>query len=416
MKLRLLLLFYIFQNFIILFSQQDTVYYDANSGNYIIQYIEKLPYAQKNDGTMRKLTYEDELSNDEEYIEIDSLVIFEFQPATKIEPFISAKISKDTLTNRFVFNYSISNGINSEQKLNYFSLIFDSDSVESINNVDTWWNRRQKIIQDGEFSNSNFWLWSADQGLDRGWFNSGFIISASGLPRINNSYFQGASPEFGYTGSIPNSKVTEELSYLNTFPTNYIVKKTISPGGIPSPFIHDSFIDSLQNYITQSLDLTWIKDEATYYKYNSFLIRAKVALEQGDTNSTRTNLQSIITNVELDSSTSLTSEAYALLKFNTEYLLEQLPEINIEDMFNTLINYVKNCYEQSWINNKGILNSLTKKVENAKKDYLRGKIKPSKNKLNSFNNEVEAQKNKHLNEDCYNLLIDYSNFILQKLN
>ncbi len=48
----------------------------------------------------------------------------------------------------------------------------------------------------------------------------------------------------------------------------------------------------------------------------------------GDTSPARAFLQTVLTDVDIDSSSTLSSEAYALLRYNTEYLLEQLPVVD----------------------------------------------------------------------------------------
>jgi len=62
------------------------------------------------------------------------------------------------------------------------------------------------------------------------------------------------------------------------------------------------------------------------------------------------------------------------------------------------------AYQKGWIDNKGIYNSLYKKLENAKKHLEKGKTKQAINQLNAFLNHLESQKGKHVNEEAYNLL------------
>lgn len=62
------------------------------------------------------------------------------------------------------------------------------------------------------------------------------------------------------------------------------------------------------------------------------------------------------------------------------------------------------AYQKGWIDNKGIYNSLSKKLEHAQKQLDKGKTKQALNQLNAFLNQLEAQKGKHVNEEAYNLL------------
>jgi len=89
--------------------------------------------------------------------------------------------------------------------------------------------------------------------------------------------------------------------------------------------------------------------------------------------------------------------------------------LTVETMLDTLISYTNQCYEYEWITNRGIYNSLNKKLENAKKDLGRGKEKPAKNKLEAYQHEVEAQKDKHITEDGYKFLYYYSGYLIERL-
>ena len=97
-------------------------------------------------------------------------------------------------------------------------------------------------------------------------------------------------------------------------------------------------IDELLNYNEESLDLNWIKNENTFNKYTNLLNTAKTALEQNQISQARTALQSIIQEVDIDSTSNITSEAYALLRYNTEYLLENLPEEPAPNLKINLLN------------------------------------------------------------------------------
>lgn len=64
------------------------------------------------------------------------------------------------------------------------------------------------------------------------------------------------------------------------------------------------------------------------------------------------------------------------------------------------------CYELKDISNKGIYNSLSKKVDNAEKQEEKGKYNTAINHINAFINEVEAQRGKHVREDAADILIE----------
>ncbi len=94
-----------------------------------------------------------------------------------------------------------------------------------------------------------------------------------------------------------------------------------------------------------------------------------------------------------------------------------IPEMAVTEltMLDTLISYTNQCYEYDWITNRGIYNSLNKKLENVQKDLERGKTKPAKNKLEAYQHEVEAQKDKHITEEGYKFLYYYSGYLIERL-
>jgi hypothetical protein len=72
--------------------------------------------------------------------------------------------------------------------------------------------------------------------------------------------------------------------------------------------------------------LGWIKDQVTANKYLSYFSSARTKLVQHDSVGSRSVLLQVLHDVDIDSASTLTSEAYALLRFNTEYLTNKLPQ------------------------------------------------------------------------------------------
>ena len=82
------------------------------------------------------------------------------------------------------------------------------------------------------------------------------------------------------------------------------------------------------------------------------------------------------------------------------------------------------AFSLGWIKNKGIENSLDVKLDNAKKKLEQGNNIATKNILNAFINEVEAQgcavyencpSGKHLTPEAYGLLKYNVQYLLNKL-
>jgi hypothetical protein len=122
----------------------------------------------------------------------------------------------------------------------------------------------------------------------------------------------------------PPRKIEDLLKPLKKFPNNTVKRKTIGPKDTPDPFTAKAFMDLIMIYLSQSDSLGWIKTKETFNKYNFTFEKAKTRLEQNDNPASIAILDSVLTNVEAEKDNTLTSEAYALIKYNTEYLKDQL--------------------------------------------------------------------------------------------
>lgn len=68
------------------------------------------------------------------------------------------------------------------------------------------------------------------------------------------------------------------------------------------------------------------------------------------------------------------------------------------------------------VSNQGILRSLQAKLDVFTKHYREGSYKPALNNINSFINELDAQRGKHVSESAYQTLRGYADTIVQSLN
>ena len=108
---------------------------------------------------------------------------------------------------------------------------------------------------------------------------------------------------------------------------------TVGPSAPPINFIATVWCDTLISYTTQSRALGWIKDDATANKYLGYFASAKTKLVQHDSVGARNVLLQVLHEVNIDSTASLSSESYALLRFNTEYIVNILPQAQTAPFF-----------------------------------------------------------------------------------
>ncbi len=100
---------------------------------------------------------------------------------------------------------------------------------------------------------------------------------------------------------------------------------TIGPTAPPLDSSASSWIDTLISYKHQALSLGWIDNQGVASSLDSKLDNARNRLVAGDTAAARNILNAFVNEVEAQNGKHLTSEAYALLKYNAEYLIRKLP-------------------------------------------------------------------------------------------
>lgn len=180
-----------------------------------------------------------------------------------------------------------------------------------------------------------------------------YVISSSGFPQIRsfvlNAYYD-VSSFYPSVDEVENpDSLTEKIDY-----DRESVKfrgYTIGPTAPPINFVATEWCDTLLSYIRQSAELGWLKskrdddcddDEKPEDGVTGNLIKRlqkiQTFLTKGDSVKARNELEKFLKKVEKIYSRSvkaeekrkediiMTSECYALLKYNGEYLLDRLPE------------------------------------------------------------------------------------------
>lgn len=139
-----------------------------------------------------------------------------------------------------------------------------------------------------------------------------FRYTSTGLPKIQTFYAVGrVAPPEGEFEIAPGS---------NDIFINSAKGRTIGPADAPSPFNNIIFLDTIKSYINESRSLGWITSQSTADKYTGLFGRAKADIQAAKVPSARARLDTVLMQVHTDSGVTLTSESYALLRFNTEYL------------------------------------------------------------------------------------------------
>lgn len=308
-------------------QEADTLIYDAPSGNYIVRYTTTLPFAQRTDGTLRRLYIEDSLQGGESYIEVDTIITVIWEPPTKVEPTISCFVEPCQESDRR-FSYRVTNGVGSRQKVMSLLVEFGQGTQPRSQSENGWLNRQ--VYEPGAEQLANRWGWmAAGQGaspLSPGDSLSGFNLISSGLPGIGLAYMDGVRTQITeFPGGGPRGNTGSQLQRLKTFPKSYVARTTIVPVTPSDLFVPLAFLDTLISYKHQAFELGWIKEEGIVTSLDAKLEAARPQIIN-DRPSAKNILESFVN--ELDALNTqgdqITSEAYALLKFNAQYLISKL--------------------------------------------------------------------------------------------
>jgi hypothetical protein len=240
-----------------------------------------------------------------------------FPPRNKIDIVATSLVNRQNDT--LFFEYQIFNKPQSKQQVEDFRV----------------WCAAQHVLM---LSTPPYWSYFNKAGGGYGWQTlveshtghiyagktvTGFSVKAKALCSIVGFDSHGYNG-IGWTKDWTNDLQKTKLILKDQLENAYL-GKTLGPADPPSPFVPLNFLDTISNFTTQSRSLGWIKDQVTTNKYLGYFGSAKSSLQQNNITSTRTTLQQVLQDVNIDSTSNLTSEAYALIRYNTEYLLAQLP-------------------------------------------------------------------------------------------
>jgi len=203
-----------------------------------------------------------------------------------------------------------------------------------------------------------------------------FSFEARGLPGIGHFWAAGWV-KWPLTMEEKDSLIREGYDWEKSraLDENFFEGLTVVRRSPPNPFVHLAFLDTLLSYTRQSAELGWLapltglgKDPKGAARDNDCdgderpengivrnielrLQKTRRELERGDSVKARGELQKLVAKVERiwkrsekeeerkhgkdrknwwrrdkDEKVIMTSEAYALLKYNTEYVIDRLPE------------------------------------------------------------------------------------------
>ncbi|HEX9657178.1 MAG TPA: sialidase family protein [Bacteroidota bacterium] len=248
----------------------------------------------------------------------DTLRVLYYPSGKQIAETVLSSVTQDGMSYRY--EYEVRNAGNADQSV-WIVLVLTNAQIDSFNSPPGWDGSITRGVQDvlrvqwAGIDTMNFIR--PDSSL------RGFWIVSQSLPSVTTYYAEGwfELPRL----TIEPDSIVGDGDIFDTSKSGV----TISPRTPPTPFNGLGFLDTIKSYINQSRTLNWITTQAAANKYTALIDSAQSHLAATPTRrgAAKAKLDSVLLNVYPDSSAGLiTSEAYALLRFNTEYVLKKLRE------------------------------------------------------------------------------------------
>lgn len=229
---------------------------------------------------------------------------------------INTEVSKDSTNLIFLINI-----INKETSSKKIEKIYLESSISNFNHVSIPLNR--------SFFDSRYgFLTLSVDGLNKEVFSlsSGdslaFAFSTKSLVRILNYYIQSFNdyPSKAFLNAT-------DLEIIEDIKNNSISGLTLGPWLPDSSLSLFDFTDTLETFRFRSCEeLGWANDTRVCTQLEDDLLAVKTALVSEDSLVASNALNRFIKLVETEKEGSLTSEGYALLYFNAQFIAERLPD------------------------------------------------------------------------------------------
>ena len=260
-------------------------------------------------------------------------------PGNKLEAIVEAAVEKEAASSSFKYSYVVTNLDTSRQSA--CDLVVETaGSAFGIDAPEGWQHAALSFAPAIRWSSC---IETGMRGLASGELARPFILKT---PRMSSAqvyvhaptketgvtFHQGTLPGVvrcwvrGYTGGFEAPEELPEIlsRLIPRFPADSAVGPTVGPVAIPRPFDPMAFTRSVESYLADSLDAGWISASMAEH-FQQLLIEIRSNLDVKNREVAKQLLSRLIrTAEEHRGADSLLPEAYALMKFNTEYLLYEV--------------------------------------------------------------------------------------------
>lgn len=280
----------------LVYDVEGEITYDRRSGNFLLTWTGKR-------GNRLTVVYESPL---------------------KVDAIISAAVAYDVEASLCRYTYSVRVLPSSQQKLR--ALYVETRApVQQLRSPDSSWvsfplSDHQK--ENLRIAGGRQWSQTREGrvGLPPGASASGFSYVSSGLPSLVRCYVRGRT-SLKYVGEeIPEELLVAVGKADWTIPQGV----TVGPESFPEPFRAIPLLEKIEGYVATSLENGWIESIQVAEQIHKSLEQLRQTIKSGERKRTDRILRELLARIETEKDKTLLSEAYALLRFNLEYLQQKL--------------------------------------------------------------------------------------------
>jgi len=257
----------------------------------------------------------------------------EIEAGNRIKVLIRPSLVR-TSSQTLQYAYQVTNHRDSRQKVWQFYVMtaVPARYVEKIHSAEHW---GAGMPQEDSIASVR-WGTATDYDIVPGESRGGFSFESPSPPGIVDYYAEG----YHNPPSFPEGMAPDSIPGYDDL-TPYgpgIVGKTVGPVLPPDPFVTRDFLDTLASYKHQAAALGWVGQDVFLNQLDEKLDQARDQLAKGHTKQAIDKVQEFLKKIEHEAKKTekdqdkkndkkwVTSEGYALLKFNAEYLIEKLEE------------------------------------------------------------------------------------------
>jgi hypothetical protein len=243
-------------------------------------------------------------------------------PPNNIAPIITGAVEYDNEAQNYVYRFQVTN--QQGKQVLHELIMLDIYPVQNATAPSAAWHMGLY-----KYDRPDTWSWAKVggelHGIPAGESATGFSFLSKGVPAIKKVYFFGKRRQWFFmpgdhdTQEAEDSyaRVREQMKAEYSDKFQEVVLRTVAPGPIPAELKPVDFLDSIIDMKHEAFSLGWITNKGIERSLDAKLDAARKKLSAGDYGTARNIL-------DCPKGKHLLPEAYALLKYNAQYLADNL--------------------------------------------------------------------------------------------